>query len=62
LAGLLLLAGCSLVGAIVVVLLRIDAWREQVSGDVAMAHSKALPRGLLQGGDQARRSRLMAER
>jgi ACS family tartrate transporter-like MFS transporter len=37
-AGLLLLAGCALVGAIVVVLLRIDARREQVSGEIAMAH------------------------
>jgi ACS family tartrate transporter-like MFS transporter len=36
--GLLLLAGCALVGAIVVVLLRIDARREQVSGEIAMAH------------------------
>jgi MFS family permease len=37
-AGLLLLAGCALVGAIVVMMLRIDVRREQVSGDVAMAH------------------------
>jgi nitrate/nitrite transporter NarK len=37
-AGLLLLAGCALVGAVVVVLLRIDARREQVSGEIAMAH------------------------
>jgi cyanate permease len=37
-AGLLLLAGCALVGAIVVLILRIDARREQLSGDVAMAH------------------------
>jgi len=37
-AGLLLLAGCALVGAIVVVILRIDARREQLSGDIAMAH------------------------
>jgi MFS transporter, ACS family, tartrate transporter len=37
-AGLLLLAGCSLVGAIVVVMLRIDARREQLSAEVAMAH------------------------
>src|ERR1700684_750236 len=37
-AGLLLLAACSLLGAIVVVLLRIDARREQASGEVAMAH------------------------
>ena len=32
-AGLLLLAGCSLLGAIVVVLLRIDARREHLSGE-----------------------------
>ena len=37
-AGLLLLAGCALVGAMVVVLLRIDARREQVSGEIATAH------------------------
>jgi MFS family permease len=37
-AGLLVLAGCALMGAVVVVLLRIDARREQVSGQVAMAH------------------------
>jgi cyanate permease len=37
-AGLLLLAGCALVGAIVVMMLRIDVRREQVSSDVAMAH------------------------
>jgi ACS family tartrate transporter-like MFS transporter len=37
-AGLLLLAGCALVGAIVVVLLRIDARREQVSDEIAIAH------------------------
>ena len=37
-AGLLLLAGCSLLGAIVVMLLRIDVRREQLSGEVAMAH------------------------
>src|SRR5271170_54500 len=37
-AGLLLLAGCALIGAIVVVMLRIDARREQLSGEVAMAH------------------------
>jgi cyanate permease len=37
-AGLLLLAGCALVGAIVVVSLRIDARREQLSGEIAMAH------------------------
>jgi MFS transporter, ACS family, tartrate transporter len=33
-----LLAGCALVGAIVVVMLRIDARREQLSGKIAMAH------------------------
>jgi cyanate permease len=37
-AGLLLLAGCALVGAIVVVMLRIDARREQLSSEIAMAH------------------------
>src|ERR1700743_2823873 len=37
-AGLLLLAGCALVGAIVVAMLKIDARREQLSGEVAMAH------------------------
>jgi nitrate/nitrite transporter NarK len=37
-AGLLLLAGFSLLGAIVVMILRIDARREQVPGEVAMAH------------------------
>jgi MFS transporter, ACS family, tartrate transporter len=37
-AGLLLLAGCALVGAVVVVMLRIDARREQLSGEVVMAH------------------------
>jgi MFS transporter, ACS family, tartrate transporter len=37
-AGLLFLAGCALVGAIVVELLRIDARREQASGEIAMAH------------------------
>ena len=36
-AGLLLLAGCALVGAIVVVLLRIDARREHVSREMVMA-------------------------
>jgi ABC-type cobalamin transport system permease subunit len=36
-AGLLLLAGCALAGAIVVVMLRIDARREQLSGEIAMA-------------------------
>jgi MFS transporter, ACS family, tartrate transporter len=33
-----LLAGCALVGAVVVVMLRIDARREQLSGEVVMAH------------------------
>ena len=37
-AGLLLLAGCALVGAIVVVMVRIDARREQLSEEIAMAH------------------------
>jgi MFS family permease len=37
-AGLLVLAGCSLIGAIVVVLLRINARREQMPGEVAPAH------------------------
>src|SRR3954447_1737793 len=37
-AGLLVLAGCSLLGAIVVVMLRIDARREQSSGGMALAH------------------------
>src|SRR3984957_11562855 len=37
-AGLLLLAGCALVGAIVVVMLRIDAKREQLSNELALAH------------------------
>src|ERR1700748_540116 len=37
-AGLLLLAGCALVGAIVVVMVRIDARREQLSGELAVAH------------------------
>jgi hypothetical protein len=37
-AGLLLLAGVALAGAVVVMLLRIDARREQLSGEVAMAH------------------------
>jgi MFS family permease len=36
--GLLLLAGCALLGAAVVVSLRIDAKREQSSGEVALAH------------------------
>ena len=37
-AGLLLLAGCALIGAIVVVMLRIDAKREQLSAEHATAH------------------------
>jgi MFS transporter, ACS family, tartrate transporter len=37
-AGLLMLSGCALVGAVVVVMLRIDARREQLSSEVAMAH------------------------
>jgi cyanate permease len=37
-AGLLLLAGCAIVGAIVVMSLRIDVRREQSSGDVVLAH------------------------
>jgi MFS transporter, ACS family, tartrate transporter len=37
-AGLLLLAGCALLGAIVVSLLPIDVRREQASGEAAMAH------------------------
>src|SRR6202044_393112 len=37
-AGFLLLAGCALVGSIVVVMVRIDARREQLSGEVAMGH------------------------
>ena len=36
--GLLLLAGCAVIGAAVVVSLRIDARREQSSGAVALAH------------------------
>src|ERR1700692_382330 len=36
--GLLLLAGCAVLGAAVVVSLRIDAKREQSSGEVALAH------------------------
>ena len=36
--GLLLLAGCALVGAAVVMSLRIDEKREQASGEVALAH------------------------
>ena len=37
-AGLLVLAGCALVGAVVVVMLRIDASRERLPGEIAMAH------------------------
>jgi hypothetical protein len=37
-SGLLLLAGCALLGAFVVVMLRIDARREQLSSEVVMAH------------------------
>src|ERR1700739_2772340 len=37
-AGLLLLAGCAVIGAAVAVSLRIDAKREQSSGEVALAH------------------------
>ncbi len=37
-AGLLLLAGCALLGAIVVSLLPIDVRREQALGEPAMAH------------------------
>jgi D-galactonate transporter len=37
-AGLLLLAGCSVLGAIVVMILRIDARREQAAGNVVLAH------------------------
>jgi MFS family permease len=36
--GLLLLAGCAVIGAAVVVSLRIDAKREQSSGEVSLAH------------------------
>src|ERR1700726_1660104 len=36
--GLLLLAGCAVIGAAVVVSLRIDAKREQLSGEVALAN------------------------
>jgi MFS transporter, ACS family, tartrate transporter len=37
-AGLLLLAGCAMIGAIVAVTLRIDVRREQMTGEVALAH------------------------
>src|SRR6201999_2351126 len=40
-AGLLLLAGCALLGAIVVSLLPIDVRREQMSGEPVMAHQRA---------------------
>ena len=36
--GLLLLAGCAVIGAAVVVSLRIDVKREQLSGEVALAN------------------------
>jgi sugar phosphate permease len=36
--GLLLLAGCAVIGAVVVMSLRIDVKREQASGEVALAH------------------------
>jgi nitrate/nitrite transporter NarK len=36
--GLLLLAGCAVIGAVVVVSLPIDAKREQSSGEVVLAH------------------------
>jgi nitrate/nitrite transporter NarK len=36
--GLLLLAGCAVLGAVVVATLRIDARREQSSGEIALAH------------------------
>jgi D-galactonate transporter len=36
--GLLLLAGCAVLGAVVVMSLRIDVRREQSSGEVALAH------------------------
>ena len=37
-AGLLLLAGCALIGAVVVLRLQIDVKRERVAGNVALAH------------------------
>jgi MFS transporter, ACS family, tartrate transporter len=37
-AGLLFLSGCALLGAVVVVMLRIDVRREQLSGEIATAH------------------------
>jgi ACS family tartrate transporter-like MFS transporter len=36
--GLLFLSGCALLGAVVVVMLRIDVRREQLSGEIATAH------------------------
>jgi MFS transporter, ACS family, tartrate transporter len=36
--GLLLLAGCAVIGAAVVISLRIDAKREQSAGEIALAH------------------------
>jgi MFS transporter, ACS family, tartrate transporter len=36
--GLLLLAGCAVIGAAVVISLRINAKREQSAGEVALAH------------------------
>jgi len=36
--GLLLLAGCAVVGAVAVMVLRIDVRREQATGEVALAH------------------------
>jgi nitrate/nitrite transporter NarK len=37
-AGLFLLAGCSVVGVVVAISLRIDARREQIAGQTALAH------------------------
>ena len=37
-AGLLLLAGCALIGAVAVLRLQIDVKREQMAGNVALAH------------------------
>ena len=37
-AGLLLLGGCALIGALVSISLRIDVRREQTAGDLALAH------------------------
>ena len=47
-AGLLLLAGCAVTGAAIVVCLRIDARREQLSGGVALANQQIV--GLLRIG------------